>query len=164
MNDNRDYDNREYDILDEYVDVTNKIIEIQGILDQYRQRVKQKLKRTKSEQKKKQIIKEFRDQMKQIKKSELITTKYKQLKGRQSEIRTILLSDSDSDSDFMSDVSDVSDVLDMHGMDGMDNYDIEPLNKNLRHSMDDKGDRINKTVDGDEIMSLLDNIKNRIMS
>jgi DNA repair ATPase RecN len=164
MNDNRDYDNREYDILDEYVDVTNKIIEIQGILDQYRQRVKQKLKRTKSEQKKKQIIKEFRDQMKQIKKSELITTKYKQLKGRQSEIRTILLSDSDSDSDFMSDVSDVSDVLDMHGMDGMDNYDIEPLNKNLRHSMDDKGDRTNKTVDGDEIMSLLDNIKNRIMS
>jgi DNA repair ATPase RecN len=87
-------DENTYDILDEYVDVTNKIKEIQEIMDRYHQDVKAQINNTRSERKKIKIIEDFTKNIKKIKKSDMITHTYKQLKQRQVDIRNILISDS----------------------------------------------------------------------
>lgn len=97
---------REYDILDEYVDVTNKIREIQEILNRYKKETHDRIERAKSDSKKERIVLEFQKKMREIRKSSLITTRYKKLKRRQAEIRDILLPDeSDTESDFDSNSS-----------------------------------------------------------
>lgn len=103
MSNNND---REYDILDEYVDVTNKIREIQEILNRYKKETHDRIERAKSDSKKERIVLEFQKKMREIRKSSLITTRYKKLKRRQAEIRDILLPDeSDMESDFDSNSS-----------------------------------------------------------
>lgn len=103
MSNNND---REYDILDEYVDVTNKIREIQEILNRYKKETHDRIERANSDSKKERIVLEFQKKMREIRKSSLITTRYKKLKRRQAEIRDMLLPDeSDTESDFDSDSS-----------------------------------------------------------
>lgn len=131
------YDNEResYDILDEYVDITNKINEIQNILNRYREVVRERLEKAVNENEKKDIILKFKIKMKQIRKSELITTRYKKLKNRQSEIRSILLSDdSDSETDSSSEISNYS-----------DRHNLDSIPKN-----------------GEDILSLLEDIKSKI--
>jgi hypothetical protein len=100
----------DYDILDEYVDVTNKIKEIQGILNRYREDTRIRLDKTDTEEKKEELVLKFQKKMRQIKKSDLITSRYRKLKKRQAEIRAMLLpDDSDSNSDSNSDYSDSDD-------------------------------------------------------
>ena len=81
----------EYDLLDEYVDVTNKITEIQNILDKHRENVKKKILAIDDDADREKIIRRFENKMNEIHNSELITNTYKSLKQRQSEIRNILL-------------------------------------------------------------------------
>ena len=128
-----------YDILDEYVDVTNKIREIQGILNSYREETRMKLEKTKTEARRQEIIQKFQIKMREIRKSDLITSRYKKLKRRQAEIRTILLpTDSDSEDSDVSD-SDNSD----------DSMGSELSNSDIPHN-------------GEDILSLLEDIKNQI--
>jgi DNA repair ATPase RecN len=124
-----------YDILDEYVDVTNKIREIQGILNRYREETRMRLERTRSETKRQEIIDNFQIKMRKIRKSDLITSRYKKLKRRQEEIRAILLpNESDSDSD---------------STDSNDSIGDESSNSDTPHN-------------GEDILSLLEDIKNQI--
>ena len=81
----------EYDILDEYVDITIKIREIQGIINRYRNTAKRDLRKARTEREQNKIIETFKENIDRIKQNDAITKTYKKLRKRQSEIRNILL-------------------------------------------------------------------------
>lgn len=104
----------DYDILDEYVDITNKINEICGIIEKYRYKMKKKLERANTHKKKEELLKEFHEKMLEIQNSDMITRNYRQLKKRQQEIRIILLPpDKMSNTKNTSDVSTTDENIDI---------------------------------------------------
>jgi len=138
-----------YDILDEYVDITNKIREIQGIINRYRDTTRLRLELTNSESKKQIIIDKFQKKMCEVRQSDLITSTYTKLKRRQTEIRAILLPN-----DFESGDSGSGDSGsgDSESEDSESNCETDSDSENISHIKNYRED----------ILSLLEDIKNHI--
>lgn len=79
-------------LQNEYVKISSAIENIQTKINQYKHKIKSKIENTKDENEKLIYIEEFRNIVKSIKEDHEIMKKYKILKKRQYELKTLLFS------------------------------------------------------------------------
>lgn len=87
------------DILNEYVKITTIIQNIQEKIDRYKKSIEESLQNSTSDKEKEYIFKEFEEKISRIQNDPNITSRYRELKNRQDELRKRLIPDKRNDID-----------------------------------------------------------------
>ena len=86
-------------ILDEYVRVTRTIENIQTKINTYKKSIEEDIESAKSEEEQNERVKEFKNMMAKIKKDPNVTSNYRLLKKRQTELRNQIIPIDNNDID-----------------------------------------------------------------
>jgi hypothetical protein len=95
------YDIMTDSLLDEYVKITKKIDIIQNKINRYKKKIELNIEKSKSEKEQNDKLQEFKEIVETIKNDPTIVGKYKLLKQRQKELRDLIISSADNESDLL---------------------------------------------------------------